>query len=586
MSTQVVPGTCTSPWVFEGVVKYLCDSESSLKICFGDADAYGIQRARESAANWGLIEAASRYGATFVNLSEEPSQRVYLGKVLGTVDLPTILLDVDAIVSIPVVKTHYLTVMTGALKNQWGLLPDVRYRFHPVFAEAISEINMYFKEKLFVVGDLTIGGRTGGTGTGGPGVGPGGGGGNTLPRGGAVPLNNNPRFGRPSDLLLPRFPESASTNQQVLYMLAEGTGGFVIVNTNDLLGGLEKISRDQNEYYILGYTPPESEMGTCHNLKVKVNKGGTNVRARTYYCNVKSVDPLAGKPAEKQLETRAVGDEKGTISAVMQAPFFYTSADTARVNVAIEIPGADIKFDKVKGKLHAEMNVLGLIYRPNAEVAGRFSDTVKLDFEDKKEVEKFAEKPYHYENQFDVAAGKYTLKVAFSSSGESFGKLEAPLNIDAYDGKQFMLSGVAFSQNFHRVTDQEANLDTQMLEGRSLLIVQARPTPFQFPPSGSARFKSTDLVGIYLEVYDPLLLDEKPPSMVIALKVTDRQSGAQKVDSGAVPLEGFVRKGSPVVPVGLKLPLNTLTAGAYRLEMTAADSAGRQMSRTTDFDVQ
>jgi len=405
--------------------------------------------------------------------------------------------------------------------------------------------------------------------------------------GGAVPLNNpNGRFGRPSDVLLPRFPESASTNQQVLYMLAEGTGGFVIVNTNDLLGGLEKISKDQNEYYILGYTPPESELGTCHNLKVKVNHGGMNVRARTYYCNVKSVDPLAGKPAERQLETRAAGGEAGTISAAMQAPFFYTSPDTARVNVAIEIPGADIKFDKVKGKLHAEMNVLGLIYRPNAEVAGRFSDTVKLDFEDKKEVEKFAEKPYHYENQFDVASGKYTLKVAFSSGGESFGKLEAPLNIDPYDGKQFMVSGVALSTNFHRVTDLEANMDTQLLEGRSLLIVPANPTPFQFPPSGSNKFKPTDNVGIYLEVYDPLLQDETPPKLQVDLKVVDRQSGAQKLDSGGVPVDNFVRKGSPVVAVGLKLPLQNLTAGAYRLEMTAADSAGRQMARSMDFDVQ
>jgi len=310
-----------------------------------------------------------------------------------------------------------------------------------------------------------------------------------------------------------------------------------------------------------------------------------NTRARTYYCNLKTADPLAGKPAERQLETRAVGEEKGTISAAMQAPFFYTSADTARVNVAIEIPGSDIKFEKVKGKLHAEMNVLGLIYRPNAEVAGRFSDTVKLDFEDKKEVEKFAEKPYHYENQFDVAAGKYTLKVAFSSSGEAFGKLEAPLNIDPYDGKQFMVSAVAFSKNFHRVTDTEANMDTQLLEGRTLLIVPSTPAPFQFPPSGATRFKTTDLVGIYLEIYDPLLTDEKPPDLLVQLRVVERQTGAQKVDSGGVPAANFIRKGSPVVPVGLKLPLNTLTAGAYRLEMTAADSAGRQMVRSIDFDV-
>jgi len=28
-----------------------------------------------------------------------------------------------------------------------------------------------------------------------------------------------------------------------MYMLADGTGGFVIANTNDLLGGLEKIGQ-------------------------------------------------------------------------------------------------------------------------------------------------------------------------------------------------------------------------------------------------------------------------------------------------------------------------------------------------------
>ncbi|MCU1274068.1 MAG: hypothetical protein JWO48_1499 [Bryobacterales bacterium] len=49
-------------------------------------------------------------------------------------------------------------------------------------------------------------------------------------------------------MIVPQFPPSASTNQQVLYALAEGTGGFVIVNSNDLLGGLEKIAKEQNEY--------------------------------------------------------------------------------------------------------------------------------------------------------------------------------------------------------------------------------------------------------------------------------------------------------------------------------------------------
>jgi hypothetical protein len=394
-------------------------------------------------------------------------------------------------------------------------------------------------------------------------------------------VNGNTPFGRGREIV-PPFPESATTNQQVLYMLAEGTGGFVIVNTNDLLGGLEKIAKEQSEYYIVGYTPPDSKEGDCHLLKVKVNRSGTNWRARTGYCNSKSMDVLAGKPVERQLETQATGADAGNIKAAMTTPFFYTSPDTARVSVAIDMPAADFKFDKVKGKLHAELNVLGIVYRPNANVAARFSDTVKVDFEKKEEVEKFAEKPYHYENQFDVASGEYTLKVAFSSGGENFGKLESPLKIDPYDGKMFMVSALALCSSFHKVAEVEANIDAALLEGRAPLIAQN----FQFDPSGANRFKATDTVALYLEVYDPKLLDEKPPALGVQLKVLDRKGGPPKVDSGGQDVGNFIRKGNPVVPIGLKVPVNGLAPGGYRLEVTAMDGAGRTMVRSADFDVQ
>jgi uncharacterized protein (DUF362 family) len=157
MSTQVVPGTCTSPWVFEGVLKTIRDWSPSAQIYFGDSDAYGIERAEVAAQSWGLIDVAARYDACFVNLSKVPSVQRFLGDTLGKVDLPSLLFEVDTLVTVPVIKTHYLTVFTGALKNQWGLLPTVRYKFHPVFSEAICEVNALFKEKLFVVADMTVG---------------------------------------------------------------------------------------------------------------------------------------------------------------------------------------------------------------------------------------------------------------------------------------------------------------------------------------------------------------------------------------------------------------------------------------------
>src|SRR6266700_2508416 len=187
------------------------------------------------------------------------------------------------------------------------------------------------------------GGGTGGGGKSGSGGGTGGGGGT---RGGASnpssSYNNSP-YNQPRTIV-PPFPPSASTNQQILAALAEGTGGFTIFNTNDLLGGRERIGREQNEFYILGYVPGDTPEGSCHALKVKLNRGGVNVRSRSGYCNTRSTNVLEGKPLEKQLESRATSSQPGSIHGALQAPYFYTAPETARVNLAMEIPADTFQF--------------------------------------------------------------------------------------------------------------------------------------------------------------------------------------------------------------------------------------------------
>ncbi|HYL75581.1 MAG TPA: VWA domain-containing protein [Bryobacteraceae bacterium] len=384
--------------------------------------------------------------------------------------------------------------------------------------------------------------------------------------------------------LIPRFPEGPSKNQDVMYMLAEGTGGFVIVNTNDLFGGLEKIGKELNEFYLLGYTPPEAEEGTCHILRVKVEHGA-NVRARTGYCNSKSKDLLAQSPMEKVLEIRAAGKEPGNVAASMQTPYFYTSDNVARVNVAMEISTESLKFDKDKGKLRSAINILGIANRPDGSVGARFSDTVKLEFEDKKQVEAFKEHPYHYENQFDIASGQYTLKIVFTSGRESFGKLETPLTVDPYDGKHFGVSTVAFSTRLRNMSQMDESTDAALIEDRRPLVAEG----FQIIPSGTNKFKTSDKAMIYLEVYEPLLVapdPAKPFAVALQIRVLDGKSGEKKVDTGlfriAIPEKG----GAPTIPLGLQVAINSLSPGNYRLELNAVDSAGGSAKRLTDFVIE
>jgi VWFA-related protein len=438
-------------------------------------------------------------------------------------------------------------------------------------------------------GGGTGGGGTGGGGkggTGGTGGGTGGGGSRGGTGGVGTPNSNynnpysNSQYNQARSLL-PSLPSSILNNQQILAALAIGTGGFTIFNTNDLLGGLERIGREQNEFYILGYVPPDTPEGSCHALKVKLNKGGMDVRSRTSYCNAKTNNILEGRPVEKQLESHASGAQTGSIRAAMEAPYFYTAPNVARVNLAMDIPADSVQFSKDKGKYHANLNILGIAYRPDGSIGARFSDTVNMDLE-KDEWKQFTSSPYHYENQFDAAAGTYKLTVVLSAGGDAFGKFETPLTIDAYDGQHFSLGGLALSNSPQRVNDMPASVGAALLEDRTLLVVKG----VQVPPSGCNRFKHTDGVVLYTEIYEPLLTSATPPVVGMGYRIFDRATNTQIFFSGVQHADEFIQKGNPVIPVGLKVAVSNLKPGSYRLMMQAVDSANNHApDRVADFDI-
>jgi VWFA-related protein len=426
------------------------------------------------------------------------------------------------------------------------------------------------------------GGGTGGTGGGKTGTGgaPGG-----TTGGGTRPVNspysnyyNNPNNAPRS--ILPQIPPSASTNQQILQSLADGTGGFAIYNTNDLLGGLQRIARDQNEFYLLGYVPASSPEGSCHTLKVKMEHGGMQVRSRSGYCNVRPVNPLDGKPIQKQMELQASGSQPGAIHGSLQAPFFYSGPNVAQVNLAMEIPGDSLIFNKDKGKYHANVNVLGIAYNPDGSVGARFNDTLNLDLE-KDEWKEFTKLPYHYQNQFDAAPGAYKLSVVLSSGGDNFAKFETPLKIDAYDGKKFTLGGVVLSKTVQSVDQIPTDVDATLLEDRTPMIVKG----MQITPAANYSFKQSDKVVIYSQVYEPLLKSDAPPRVVAGYSILDA-SNKQVFFSGPIPLEEYMQKGNAVVPFGLVVQVKDLPPGNYRLVLQAADGAHNQApNREAQFTV-
>jgi VWFA-related protein len=550
----------------------------------------------------GLGRAAANFGTRNVimairdlakNLSTIPGRKSLMLLTAGFKVTPDLLSDVTA--TIDVCNRSNVAIypidVRGLVAGSASILPLEQSPFRNAF---------YIPQGRGSTGTGTTGGSpTSGTGsTGGRGAAPSGtstgsrGSTGTSPTGtntsksgttGGVPVTPATNAAR---MIVPKIPESASTNQQVMYMLADGTGGFVIVNTNDLLGGMQKIAKEMNEFYLIGYTPPALEDGkeTCHSIRVKVDKGGDSVRARTGYCNAKLKDVLAQTPTEKTLEARVSAAQAGNVTASMQAPYFFTGANVARVNVAMELPAQSLKFTKDKGKERSTLNVLGIAYKKDGAVAARFSDAVKIDLDNEKEVEEFQQKIYHYENQFDVASGEYNLKVAFSAGGENFGKLEQPLVIDPYDTKKFSLSSLAFSTRFRKTAEVDQGLETALLEDRTPLIAQG----YQVTPAGSATFKKTDHAAMYLEIYEPALLAEQPPKETVVgiqIRVFD-DKGVVKSDSGGFRIPIPEKGGNPAIPFAAQIPVSTLEPGSYKVVLLAVDNANNKVERTANFVMQ
>jgi len=225
--------------------------------------------------------------------------------------------------------------------------------------------------------------------------------------------------------------------------------------------------------------------------------------------------------------------------------------------------------------------VLGIAYRNDGSVGAKFSDTVNLDLE-KDEWKEFTKSPYQYENQFDATPGDYRLTVVLSAGGDAFGKFESPLSIAAYDGKHFSLVGIALSNSAKKLNDIPESLDSALLEDRTPLVVKG----MQITPSPTNRFKHTDNVVVYSEVYEPLLTSDKPPVVAAGYTVFERASNQKIFSTGAVHCDEFIQKGNPVIPFGLKVKVDDLKPGSYRLLMQAVDSAQNHApDRTVDFDI-
>jgi uncharacterized protein (DUF362 family) len=153
---EYLSGVVTSPEVMHQVVSLLRDGNSEVIVGESNGINYPCWTAFDKT---GMKEAVESAGGTAINLSEDKVVEVKFqtNGPLKQLYLPKTILKADAVVDLPLMKTHEFMAYTGALKNLFGCIPSNRRIYlHPYLPEVFYRLYQVFKPALTIM-DARIG---------------------------------------------------------------------------------------------------------------------------------------------------------------------------------------------------------------------------------------------------------------------------------------------------------------------------------------------------------------------------------------------------------------------------------------------
>lgn len=277
--------------------------------------------------------------------------------------------------------------------------------------------------------------------------------------------------------------------------LAQGTGGLVFDNTNNLRQGFDRVESDQRNYYLVGYTPTNNTFdGRFRTIQVKVNRPGVTVAARKGYFAVRdagglpvnsweapALGALEGKPVPNAFPIRAAallfpeGDRPGLVPVVVD---FSTAALTFR-------PAAD-------GKTYtSDFAVLVRFLDQHSRVVRKVSQHYEVNGP-LENLERARQGEVVFYREPELPVGVYTMETAVydAPSGKSSVRFST-VEVASVNPGGLRMSSLVLIKRGEKVPEEDRRPDNPLLVRDVILR----------PNLGEPVSKSSKEVGFYFAVY-------------------------------------------------------------------------------------
>ena len=361
--------------------------------------------------------------------------------------------------------------------------------------------------------------------------------------------------------------------QDSLKALAQDTGGFATLNTNNFLRPFERIIRENSSYYLIGYNSTNDQRdGRQRTLQVRVKRPGLTVRARNGYLALgpgTPASPAAGDTAASPV-LEALGSPLPVSGIPMRvfAASFKGPTDRATVAFAIELEPSAFNFASQDGRWVESLEVATVIVpaggtpRPGEHSKKTLALMPAL-------YEAVKSRGARIVGQTELPPGRYQLRVAAGTAGGRAGSTVYDLDVPDYSAAPLMLSGLVLS------SDDALQTPTMPIRTEALAFPSG-------PPAARRSFSQGDQLTVFGEVYDNARTDAaREASMTATLRnatgavvrtTTSRVSPAQDARSAVFR---FISR----------VPLADIAPGRYVIRVDAGGDFGDRPSAARDIQI-
>jgi hypothetical protein len=367
-------------------------------------------------------------------------------------------------------------------------------------------------------------------------------------------------------------------SQDFLRTMSSETGGFAVVNQNDLNGAFSKIIQENSSYYLLGYYPSNDRRdGKFRKVTVRVRRPGVEIRHRVGYAAPRgraSNRDTAASAAGATPDLRAALESPLPVSGLGMRVFAAAFAGPSKkgaVVIVVELDASRMRFEQDKGGYAENLELIILPVNASGKALEGAHDRAPL---------RLSEKSYQLARttglrmtrRLDLPYGRYQLHIAAkAANGNAVGGVAYDLDVPDYSQQPLAMSALTvMSASAMRILAPPPDKD----------VSDVLPVP----ATALRDFPAGDTLSAYVEIYNNRA--STPHAVEIRTSVTADDGRVVFSASDQRRTEEIKAKSGGFGHV-VKIPLADLRPDRYVLRVDAQALVGKSatVARELEFRV-